>query len=68
MTSGVIDEHTHIRGGGNDRSTNSSMVRIGDQLNSEDINIYRALAGGVMAVQVLHGSAIPIGGQSALIK
>ena len=44
------------------------MVRIGDQLNSEQINIYRALAGGVTAAQVLHGSANPIGGQSALIK
>ena len=68
LTSGIIDEHTHIGGGGNDRATNSSMVRIGDQLNSEDINIYRALAGGVTAVQVLHGSANPVGGQSALIK
>jgi imidazolonepropionase-like amidohydrolase len=68
LTSGIIDEHSHIGGGGNDRATNSSMVRIGDQLNSEDINIYRALAGGVTAVQVLHGSANPVGGQSALIK
>ncbi|MCB0689009.1 MAG: amidohydrolase family protein, partial [Saprospiraceae bacterium] len=68
LTAGIIDEHTHIAGGGNDGATNSSMVRISDQLNSEDINIYRALAGGVTAAQVLHGSANPIGGQSALIK
>ncbi len=68
LTSGIIDEHTHIGGGGNDIATNSSMVRIGDQLNSEDINIYRSLAGGVTAAQVLHGSANPVGGQSALIK
>ncbi|MCB0668457.1 MAG: amidohydrolase family protein [Saprospiraceae bacterium] len=68
ITSGIIDEHTHIAGGGNDGATNSSMVRISDQLNSEDINIYRALAGGVTAAQVLHGSANPIGGQSAIIK
>jgi imidazolonepropionase-like amidohydrolase len=39
-----------------------------DVIDSEDVNIYRALAGGVVAVQVLHGSANPIGGQSALIK
>src|SRR5260221_3129306 len=44
------------------------MVRITDQLEPEDINLYRALSGGVVAVQILHGSANPIGGQSALIK
>ncbi|MFY0687657.1 MAG: amidohydrolase family protein [Cyclobacteriaceae bacterium] len=68
LTSGIIDEHTHIAGGGNDVATNSSMVRIGDQVNSEDVNIYRSLAGGVTAAQVLHGSANPVGGQSAIIK
>ena len=68
LTSGIIDEHTHIAGGGNDVATNSSMVRIKDQVNSEDINIYRSLAGGVTAAQVLHGSANPVGGQSAIIK
>jgi imidazolonepropionase-like amidohydrolase len=34
----------------------------------EDISIYRQLAGGVTAAQLLHGSANAIGGQSALIK
>jgi len=43
-------------------------VRMGDVVNSEDINIYRQLAGGVTASQLLHGSANAIGGQSALIK
>ena len=68
LTSGIIDEHSHVGGGGNEILANSSLVRITDQINSEDINIYRALAGGVTAIQVLHGSANPIGGQSALIK
>ncbi|NNF35054.1 MAG: amidohydrolase family protein [Saprospiraceae bacterium] len=68
LTSGIIDEHTHIGGGGNDRATNSSMVRIGDQINPDQVSIYRTLAGGVTAAQVLHGSANPVGGQSALIK
>ena len=68
LTPGIIDEHSHIAGGGNDRATNSSMVRIGDQVDSESQGIYRALSGGVTVVQVLHGSANPIGGQSALIK
>jgi imidazolonepropionase-like amidohydrolase len=68
LTAGIVDEHTHIGGGGNDVAANSSMVRIEDQLDAQDADIYRALAGGVVAVQVLHGSANPIGGQSALIK
>lgn len=69
LTSGIIDEHSHIGAASiNDIATNSGMVRIGDVIDAEAINIYRALAGGVVAVQVLHGSANPIGGQSALIK
>jgi imidazolonepropionase-like amidohydrolase len=46
----------------------SAEVRIGDVINSEDINIYRQLSGGVTASQLLHGSANPIGGQSGLVK
>lgn len=69
LTPGVIDEHSHIGASSiNDVAINSGMVRIGDVINPEDFGIYRALAGGVVAVQVLHGSANPIGGQSALIK
>ena len=71
LTSGVIDEHSHIAvsGGVNEGSQAvSAEVRIGDVMNSEDINIYRQLSGGVTACQVLHGSANPIGGQSAIIK
>ncbi len=69
LTPGIIDEHSHIAAASiNDVASNSGMVRIGDNIDTEDINIYRALAGGVTAVQVLHGSANPIGGQSALIK
>jgi hypothetical protein len=43
-------------------------VTIQDVVNSEDINIYRELAGGVTTSQLLHGSANPIGGQSAIVK
>ncbi|MEQ8424962.1 MAG: amidohydrolase family protein, partial [Cyclobacteriaceae bacterium] len=69
LTAGIIDEHSHIGAASiNDIATNSGMVRIGDVIDSDAINIYRALAGGVVAVQILHGSANPIGGQSALIK
>lgn len=69
VTPGIIDEHSHIGAASiNDVAANSGMVRIGDNLDAENINVYRALSGGVVAVQVLHGSANPIGGQSALIK
>jgi imidazolonepropionase-like amidohydrolase len=68
LTPGIIDEHSHVGGGGNDVASNSGMVRIGDQINPDQITIYQALSGGVVALQVLHGSANPIGGQSALIK
>lgn len=69
LTPGIIDEHSHIGAAAiNDVATNSSMVRIGDVINSEDISLYRTLSGGVVAVQILHGSANPIGGQSAPIK
>ncbi len=71
LTCGVIDEHSHIaisRGGNEGTQASSAEVRIGDILDSEDINIYRQLSGGVTTSQILHGSANPIGGQSALIK
>lgn len=71
VTSGIIDEHSHIaisKGVNEGTQESSSEVRIGDVVNSEDVNIYRQLAGGVTAVQLLHGSANPIGGQACAIK
>lgn len=71
LTNGIVDEHSHIainRGVNEGGQSSSAEVRIGDVVTGEDINIYRQLAGGVIAVQLLHGSANPIGGQSALIK
>ncbi|MEK6616421.1 MAG: amidohydrolase family protein, partial [Bacteroidota bacterium] len=71
LTAGIIDEHSHIaifRGVNEGTQASSAEVRIGDVIDCEDINIYRNLAGGVVASQLLHGSANPIGGQSAIIK
>jgi imidazolonepropionase-like amidohydrolase len=71
LTAGIIDEHSHIaisHGVNEGTQASSAEVRIGDVINSEDINIYRQLSGGVTCSQLLHGSANPIGGQSALIK
>jgi hypothetical protein len=63
LTSGIIDEHSHIAI--LKWWHNHAEVTIQDVVNSEDINIYRELAGGVTTSQLLHGSANPIGGQSA---
>lgn len=71
ITSGIVDEHSHIAisAGVNEwTQASSAEVRIGDVINSEDINIYRQLSGGVTTVQLLHGSANPIGGQSGIVK
>jgi len=71
LTPGIIDEHTHIaatRGINEGTQASSAEVSIQSSVNSEDVNIYRQLAGGVTTAQILHGSANPIGGQSAIIK
>lgn len=71
LTAGIIDEHSHIAAsrGINEASQESTAeVRIADVIDSEDIDIYRQLAGGVTSSHILHGSANPIGGQTQLIK
>lgn len=70
LTAGVIDEHSHIAASSiNESGQNSSAeVSIEDVIDDADINIYRNLAGGVTSIQILHGSANPIGGRSAIIK
>jgi imidazolonepropionase-like amidohydrolase len=71
LTPGIIDEHSHIaisKGVNECTQNNTAEVSIADVVNADDINIYRQLAGGVTAAQLLHGSCNPIGGQSALIK
>lgn len=71
VTAGIIDEHSHIAGTGGineGAQASSAEVRIADIINSEDVNIYRQLAGGVTSSHILHGSANPVGGQAQLIK
>ena len=70
VTAGIIDEHSHIatasinEGG----QSNTAEVRIKDNLDPDDVNIYRQLSGGVTTSHILHGSANTIGGQTQLIK
>ncbi|MDN3493405.1 amidohydrolase family protein [Winogradskyella bathintestinalis] len=70
ITAGIIDEHSHIAASSiNEGGQNSSAeVTIEDVIDDESIEVYRNLAGGVTSIQILHGSANPIGGRSAIIK
>jgi N-acetylglucosamine-6-phosphate deacetylase len=71
VTPGLIDCHSHtaILGAVNESTLPSTaMVRIHDVVNSETDNLYEQLAGGVTTVNLLHGSANPIGGQNCVIK
>jgi imidazolonepropionase-like amidohydrolase len=71
VTPGIVDCHSHtaISKGVNEGShAVTCEVRIADVLDATDIDIYRELAGGVTAANILHGSANPIGGQNQVIK
>jgi imidazolonepropionase-like amidohydrolase len=70
LTPGIIDEHSHIATTSINEGGQSvtAEVRIGDNLNPDDIQIYRQLSGGVTTSHILHGSANTIGGQTQLIK
>ncbi len=70
VTPGTIDCHSHtMMNAVNEFSYSvTSMTRIRDVLDPTDIAIYRALAGGVTAANLLHGSANAIGGQNSTVK
>src|SRR5581483_2876890 len=68
---GIVDTHCHfaIAGGVNEFSLSVvPEVKVADVILSEDVQIYRALAGGVTTARLLHGSANVVGGQDAVIK
>jgi imidazolonepropionase-like amidohydrolase len=71
LTPGMIDCHSHTAtDGGINESTQAitAEVRVGDFINCNDIDLYRQLAGGITTINILHGSANPIGGQNQVIK
>ena len=70
LTSGIVDEHSHIAASSINEGGHNSSAEDGaeDVIDPDDINIFRNLAGGVTTIQILHGSANPIGGRSAIIK
>ena len=66
---GIIDAHSHaaLENGINEGSE-SVTPEVQVQLKNDDPVIYHALAGGVTAALLLHGSANTIGGQARVIK
>ncbi|MCX5767106.1 MAG: amidohydrolase family protein [Gemmatimonadetes bacterium] len=66
---GLIDAHSHsaLENGINE-GTESVTPEVQVQIKNDDPVIYRALAGGVTAALLLHGSANTIGGQARVIK
>ncbi|WP_254512642.1 amidohydrolase family protein [Anatilimnocola floriformis] len=71
ISPGIIDCHSHMATDGGVNEAGQSItaeVRIGDFVDANDITIYRQLAGGVTAANILHGSANTIGGQNQVIK
>ncbi len=71
VSPGIIDCHSHMATDGGVNESGQAVtaeVRIGDFIDSNDITIYRQLAGGVTTSNILHGSANPIGGQNQVIK
>jgi imidazolonepropionase-like amidohydrolase len=67
---GIIDAHSHIATSVTNEATNpvTAEVTMEDVVDPYDIDLYRALAGGVTTSHVMHGSANAIGGQNETIK
>src|SRR2546425_8267457 len=67
---GIIDCHSHSMLDAINEGTLSvsSMARTRDVLNPTDVDLYRDLAGGVTTLNLLHGSANSIGGQTTTVK
>lgn len=68
---GIIDAHSHSALIGNVNEPTHAItteVRTADIIDPTDINIYRQIASGVTSINLLHGSANPMGGQATVIK
>ena len=67
---GIIDAHSHAALSSVNEATNPIVaeVQMRDVVDPTDIGLYRALAGGVTAIHVMHGSANPVGGENETLK
>lgn len=66
---GLIDAHSHMAmEGGINEGSESVTPEVKVTVRSDDLTVYRALAGGVTSALLLHGSANTIGGQGEVVK
>lgn len=67
---GIIDAHSHLNTVSTNEGTNpvTSEITMYDSIDPNDISIYRALAGGVTSINLMHGSANVIGARNATLK
>ena len=66
---GIIDAHSHTAGDtGLNEGAESVTPEVHVEVRADALSIYRELAGGTTALNVLHGSANVVGGQSAVVK
>ena len=67
---GIIDAHSHLAGSAINEGTSqvTAEVSMEDVVDPMDVGIYRALAGGVTSIHLMHGSANVIGGQNETMK
>lgn len=67
---GIIDAHSHLNTVATNEGTNpvTSEITMYDSIDPNDISIYHALAGGVTAINLMHGSANVIGARNATLK
>ena len=67
---GIIDAHSHLNTVSTNESRNpvTAEVTMEESINPNSVSIYRALAGGVTSIHLMHGSANVIGGQGETLK
>jgi imidazolonepropionase-like amidohydrolase len=67
---GIIDAHSHAGLDAINEATSpvTSEVFTGDAINPFQVELYRALGGGVTTIHAMHGSANAIGGQCETMK
>jgi imidazolonepropionase-like amidohydrolase len=69
---GIIDGHAHIAldwGDVNEATSPSTPhMQMSEVIVPDAYNVYRAVAGGVTAAKIMHGSANVIGGLNATVK
>ncbi|MEC8140487.1 MAG: amidohydrolase [Bacteroidota bacterium] len=67
---GIIDAHSHLNTVNTNESRNpvTAEVTMEESINPNSVSIYRAIAGGVTSIHLMHGSANVIGGQGETLK